>query len=249
MNAVVLIPSYKSDVSSDELASLRQCRRVLASHDCKVFHPEGWPLPDAFAGLQSEPFPACYFRSISDYNRLMLSLEFYDRFQAYDYILIHQLDAYVFRDELTDWCARGFDYVGAPWGHATFPGKAKSRRSLPWYARPLWLARLLYWRDFRVGNGGLSLRCTRTFRRILQKHSDVADRWLRNEDEFWSLVAPVYDRHFRIPCERQAMRFSLELEPRQYVNRMGGRLPFGCHAWRKRDPSFWTPYLPTLEAE
>lgn len=45
----------------------------------------------------------------------MLSAEFYERFLAWDYILLCQTDAFVFRDELADWCARGYDYIGAPW--------------------------------------------------------------------------------------------------------------------------------------
>jgi len=44
----------------------------------------------------------------------MMSPAFYDAFKAFDYILIYQLDAFVFRDELEYFCSLGYDYIGAP---------------------------------------------------------------------------------------------------------------------------------------
>lgn len=44
----------------------------------------------------------------------MLSAEFYDRFAAYEYVLIYQLDAFVFADRLAEFCQMGYDYIGAP---------------------------------------------------------------------------------------------------------------------------------------
>ena len=60
-------------------------------------------------------FDPGFFRSTDTYSRLLLSAGFYQAFASYEFILIHQLDVFVFRDELADWCARGYDYVGAPW--------------------------------------------------------------------------------------------------------------------------------------
>jgi hypothetical protein len=44
----------------------------------------------------------------------MLSIDFYKRFRDYKFILIYQLDAYVFRDELEYWCEQDYDFIGAP---------------------------------------------------------------------------------------------------------------------------------------
>ena len=41
-----------------------------------------------------------WFHRVSTYNKLMLSLDFYVRFSAYGYLLVYQLDAWVFSDEL-----------------------------------------------------------------------------------------------------------------------------------------------------
>ncbi len=70
-------------------------------------------------------FPSLPVRSVSDewlgrkngiagYNRMMLSAEFYETYRAYEYILICHADAWVFRNDLSAWCRRGFDCVAAP---------------------------------------------------------------------------------------------------------------------------------------
>lgn len=243
MNPVVLIPAHRETLTSDEEASLRQCRRVLGHYDCRVLVPEGLALPEAFAGLKPVPFPSTRFSSIQNYSRLLLSAEFYDRFQEHDFMLICHLDAWVFRDELATWCAREFDYIGAPWGDAAFLHEPPWRKQIPAAARFPRLARLLYGQDFRVGNGGFSLRRISGFQRVLRHHAAEAGRWSTNEDMFWSIWGARLDARFRIAPETQAMRFALELEPRRYVRRMHGRLPFGCHAWKKYDPDFWASHI------
>lgn len=247
MSAVVLIPCFKPDLSPVEALSLRQCRAVLGRRDLRVVMPEGLALPPEFAGLEPEVFPPGYFKSTGTYSRLTLSLEFHDRFSGFEHMLIHQLDAYVFRDELDFWCTQTFDYVGAPWGGGSFPKKRMASR-LPWVWRFPWLARITHGRDFRVGNGGFSLRRLPACRRVLLEHPQAVASWKFNSDLFWSFEAPALDRAFRIAPEKQAMRFSLETQPRAYLERMHGELPFGCHAWRRYDPACWRPFIPEPEA-
>ena len=49
-----------------------------------------------------ETFDPGYFKSIQGYNRLLLSTGFYERFLASAYLLICQLDVFVFRDDLAE---------------------------------------------------------------------------------------------------------------------------------------------------
>ena len=46
---------------------------------------------------------------------LMLSPFFYESFLDFKYVLIHQLDVFIFKDELNYWCNQNYDYIGAPW--------------------------------------------------------------------------------------------------------------------------------------
>ena len=241
--ALVLIPCHKSELTPGEERSARQTLRVLGRHECRVLCPAGLVLPEILAGLPAERLPAEYFQSVRDYNRMLLSLDFYDRFRGREYMLICQLDAYVFRDELDDWCGRGYDYIGAPWGDAPFLREPKLQRILPRILRHPALARHWHLCDFRVGNGGFSLRRVQAFRRVLRDHPVTAARWQKNEDLFWSFWAPVLAPEFRIAPEQEAMRFSVELSPAEYLRRMDGRLPFGCHAWEKHAPEFWAARL------
>jgi hypothetical protein len=48
------------------------------------------------------------------YNQLMLTLDFYAHYESYSHMLIAQLDAYTFDNQLVEWCQMPFSYIGAP---------------------------------------------------------------------------------------------------------------------------------------
>ena len=113
----MVVPAYRH-LSDDEKISMRQCVDVLGGHDIIVIHPERLDLTEDLQSWQSVVVKALcneWFDGVKGYNSMLLSTEFYDLFSAYDYILIYQLDAYVFRNELDEWVAKGYDYIGAPW--------------------------------------------------------------------------------------------------------------------------------------
>ena len=136
----------------------------------------------------------------------------------------------MFRDELAEWCRRGYDYVGAPW------------IDLEWVAeaRPRWSPQT---RDVVVGNGGFALRRVATAATILTDHREVADEWGGNEDMFWSFLAGAC-RPFSIPGLEEATAFSFESRPERAFEINRSRLPFGCHTWRRGGTfEFWLPVL------
>ena len=120
-SVVVIVPVYKTCLSADEKVSFLQTLRMLGNHPICIVCPETLNFAineievcEDFISVFVERFPNVFFEGISGYNRLLLSEEFYARFAEYDYMLICQLDAYVFRDELLEWCSKGYDYIGAP---------------------------------------------------------------------------------------------------------------------------------------
>ena len=118
MKAIVVIPIWRQVLSDNEVLSLRRCFSVLAKHDIALISPQRLPidqLPIPSANVIVVRFDDNFFESINGYNRLMLSERLYRRFSRYDYLLLYQLDAFVFEDQLEDWCARDYDYIGAPW--------------------------------------------------------------------------------------------------------------------------------------
>jgi hypothetical protein len=232
--AVVVMPVYKDELTPNETLSFQQGLRVLGSHPMALICPEGLRL-DAYEpekhGLRVHRFAAHYFESTRTYNKLMLSPRFYASFLRFRYMLIYQLDAFVFSDQLLEWCRLGYDYVGAPWIDSDW---------LP--VMPMW--RPPWSRDNLVGNGGFSLRRIRSSLAAVTLFRPWARRWPMNEDGFFAFFAASYYPRYRIPSTEVALRFSFEDHPARCYQRAGRRLPFGCHAWEKTDPVFWSDFIP-----
>ncbi len=240
---VVALIVHHAPLTPADRVGVLQCLSILKSHPVVAVAPEGLPLPRFLRHLRTERFPDGFFRSVRDYNRLMLSPEFYARFEAYDQLLIHQLDTFVFRDELLAWCARGSDYVGAPWQGVRFPDSSEwielLHAFMPAGSAEQWRGRM------RVGNGGFSLRRVKPLRHILESRPQWLRIWGdRHEDAFWGIAArlALSEAECRIPSEEEALGFAFETQPAECY-RCLGRLPFGCHAWDRMSPAFWRPWI------
>jgi hypothetical protein len=166
MKKIIIIPVYKATPDKFESKSFSQCLNILFRHPiCIVTHRE---LDTTFyidllkkkqVTYSIEFFDKSSFENIAAYNRLMKSIRFYERFRRFDYMLIYQLDAYVFNDELDYWCKKDFYYIGAPW--------------FDFYGSQIGEAIV------GVGNGGFSLRKIKTFISILEnfKYLNVLDKY------------------------------------------------------------------------
>ena len=217
--AAVLIPVYKNELNRSEQISLQQCKKILTGHPVILVAPQTMQIENReLSGLSVERFPEYFFDGISGYNRLMLSKEFYQRFERYEYILIYQLDAFVFSDRLQYFCGLGYDYIGAPW--------LQGYRYIVGFER----------RYLHVGNGGFSLRKVSALLGIL--NNETVKGIEEPEDVFWASrkglkIAPV----------ETAVSFSFEGQVRKSFELNHGRLPFGCHAWFNYDFDFLRPYM------
>ena len=252
----VVIPIYQNNLSDLEFIALRQCQKVLNSYPIIIVKPNDLTLSREINETiiaTTENFDNSFFKGIVGYNRLMLNEGFYSRFLAYDYILIYQLDAFVFRDELTEWVKKGFDYVGAPWIRAKdFSNLFKYLKSKPQY----FIYRLFnihvnghpHRRQFynRVGNGGLSLRNVKKFHDLCIAKKAKIDQYVGhtehefNEDAFWSIEVNRFKKILKILGYKTGLKFSIELEPKCAMEINKQQLPFGCHDWDNyRD--FWRP--------
>lgn len=262
-SVVIVIPVYKERLTADEQYSVHAMQRNLSRYDVALVTPDtlrAIPIP-----THQEKFPSGYFESSATYNQLLLSRAFYERFARFEYMLIYQLDALVFSDQLAFWCSQGYDFIGAP------VNVQKNNRESPAF----------------VGNGGFSLRKIATFLTTLTQHApakmqpqtfwkllthppaDVASlggmtrvlkalsiarqmrsgiegfvqQYSMNEDLFWSLRAPAFLPDYSLPSLDVAARFAVEANPRMWLARAGIELPFGCHAWAKWDRDFWEDHL------
>ncbi len=270
MLANVVIPVYTPTLSPNEALSLDQCLRVLKKFPITlVTHSEVdiAVYQEAFlkAGttFRVTYFDSKYFISVFAYSQLLLSKEFYSRFKEYRYMLIYQLDGFVFKDELEEWCQKDFDYIGAPW---------LMNYGVNYDGDTLW----------KVGNGGVSLRKVSTFLETLdkpfpyksslffikslrKKHvmpmmfrtlkmllvlmfsrktvADILEKYTDervNEDCFWAEAFQETTLALKIPDVLTAARFCVEKKPSHVYELIGNQLPFCCHAFEKYEyESFW----------
>lgn len=255
---VVVIPIYKSNFTAYEQIAFVQCLKVLGKYSIQIVKPQSLDLQfltEVRPQLQFESFDDSYFESVQTYNRLMLSTEFYERFASYEYILIYQLDAFVFRDELLEWCQKGYDYIGAPW---------RLERDFSSVTDKLIFSlkkQLAIWFDLRdknrnnqpldvilkmtVGNGGFSLRKVQKMLDIVRSQRPTIERYLAgkgsfyNEDVFFCIEMNRYIQRVRVPHWREALRFAVEDKPSKSFELNGRQLPFGCHAWDIHELEFW----------
>jgi len=238
----VIIPIYKTSLSFHETIGLKRCFEVLSGYRIYFAAPIGLSLGElgiSNVSFNVESFSNDYFKSIDGYNRLMLSTEFYERFLDYRYILIHQLDAFVFSDQLSYWCSLNYDYIGAPWIEGDW--RDKFDRSTIGKLRKMWGKG-----DEYVGNGGFSLRKVKKTLSVLKFLHILAERWENYEDIFWGLAVPAFNPFFKVPDMNIALKFSFETNPRECFMKNDFKLPFGCHAWGKYDIEFWRPFFADL---
>ncbi|MDR2684092.1 MAG: hypothetical protein LBB53_01765 [Prevotellaceae bacterium] len=278
MNIRILIPVYKKTLLPEEAHSLKQCFTILNDYLINIVTYKELNI-DAYlsiagemdVSIEFEYFDKSYFKNVESYSRMLESREFYLRFKGDDYILIYQIDAFVFKDELIDWCAKGFDYIGAPW-FAQY-GLHENGNAL-----------------YKVGNGGVSLRkvnaflerfdkkmplsifpfyvkqirkrklcrmCIKTLKLgilLLFTHKTVeyciehlTDE-LIPEDCFWTDGLSYTKLAFKVPDVVTAAQFCFEKSPSYLYRLTGEKLPFACHAYTKYEyETFWKKHISNVE--
>lgn len=267
----VVIPIYKSSISRLEQISLLQAINILKPYPIVLIYPTGLNLTEITRFFDThnttyylQAYHPSYFANITGYNRLLTSRQFYSSFADTKYILIYQLDVFVFSDQLEYWCDQNYDFIGAPWLEGFISNDPRARY-------------------IGVGNGGFSLRKVSSHQKVVnsfQRIKSTKDYWLYyrlmnwkgqlvhfpeqlfgylfmnnfhylfndfyrtdNEDKFWGRYAARHFDWFSIPDVDTARKFSMEAQPRRMFEDNNRDLPFGCHAWWRYDLAFWKPYV------
>ena len=237
---VVVIPVYKNCLTAYEEISLQQCLKVLNKYDIIFVAPKALNMSayKTTNNVEIKKFPDECFKDIYSYNRLMLNSKFYERFQMYKYILIYQLDAFVFSDKLLEFCDMNYDYIGAPWINGmpyykyNFRGAYRLNKIFRFFNKP----QVCY-----VGNGGFSLRNVKSTINLLRENKQQLASWSGSEDIFFSLCG--LNKKFKVASTSVALEFSFELSPKDCFELNGYKLPFGCHAWEKYNIEFFRPFF------
>lgn len=257
----IIIPIYKIELNDFEMQSVKQCINLLSDYSIHFVCPEGLIIDfykTRFQEIENFTFfDKYYFKDLKGYNRLMLNVDFYKTFKKYKYMLIHQTDCFVFRDELLNWSERGYDYIGGIW-FEDFVGN-------PYHGAKIWYA----------GNGGFSLRKINsiinlltskkpikklkelflekkklyTYRKITffkelfllpfnllgykNNYKYLAENYNFNEDFFY-IESGLKNESLKVPNAEDVLQFSWDRFPNFLYDKIGS-FPFGCHAWFRDD--------------
>lgn len=219
---VIVIPIYREKITPLEQVSLTQVINILGEYDICFIIPQSLKWESEYK-IRIEKFADNFFTSRKAYNRLLLSVEFYKRFENYEYILIYQLDAFVFSNQLKYFCNLKYDYIGAPWicGMQYYLNK----KNCIWH----------------VGNGGFSLRRVSSCIKLICTNYELVDVCSKlNEDLFFAMGNSI---SFKVAPIEVALTFAFERQVEKCYLMNKQKLPFGCHAWERYDFKFWKPFI------
>jgi hypothetical protein len=230
----IVLPIYQPSLDDVEvLATVDRAIALLKHGDWHLFAPMS--LETSFYekryGKAIVRFPDACLDSVRNYNRLLLTDEFYATFAQYEYMLVIQDDVYVLRDDLAYWQTRRFDYIGAPWPMGLEYVLSMSHKpGIHGHTVTAY-----------VGNGGFSLRRIAACRQLLAEFAEEA-AWFRKhqqpEDMFFSFFGQ-FSQQFTLPSLRVAAAFAWEARlPRMHAL-CEGQLPMAIHAYDRFDPEFF----------
>jgi len=266
--ACVVIPVYREEISATEQIALDQCFRVLANYDIFFVIPErlktfiGANEYVQSGAAQYRTFNNNFFQDIPSYNRLLKYPGFYKSFLDYEFLLIYQLDAFVFKDELMEWCARGYSNIGAP----LFEGHEKASLNSPLvgqgnggfclrkvkhcYDAVTHVRKLPFKKTYTDANRSIFRNIYRYIKhQVIYIYSYYPFQPMINEDLFWAVEIPAVFPWFKVPEPEEAIGFSFEVNPGILYEHNHQKLPFGCHAWERYDLNFWRTHLKSFGYE
>lgn len=238
---VIIVISHKPVLNKFELRSLRQLYKILGLYPIRFVCPEKLDISnyrDINRDIVFDFIDPEWLRTYENFNKLKISPFLYQRYIQYEFILFYEPDAYVFSNNLEYWCKQGYDYIGAPLPVELIK-TMKDRFNV------FLTLKDLVFPDF-IGNGGFSLRKTKTHINLLTVENKLAnelmDNGISNEDLIINIL--LYNRRFKLPKIEVAALFALELLPERFIGNSNG-LPMGCHAWYKSKElySFWEKWI------
>ena len=112
----VVIPILNPQINPTEEKLLHHCLETLQNYPLIFITYQGADLSiikEHNEEIDVIYFPEKYFRSRNELARLFLLEEFYERFNWCEFLLIHELNSWVIKDELHYWCKQGYDYLKA----------------------------------------------------------------------------------------------------------------------------------------
>lgn len=110
----VVVPLFNASLTQSEELSLSRCIELL-DHFPLIFitgdGSNGNDLKEKYPQTDIYRFDPVFFETKSNFCKLLLSDDFYERFDWSEFLLVHNLNSLILRNELRYWCKQGYDYI------------------------------------------------------------------------------------------------------------------------------------------
>ena len=241
----IVVPAYKEHLDTMSTIALQSLadRTNLYEHTYLVV-PEGLNVDEyqkIFKNIKILEFNKAYFINIYTYTQLCLSYDVYATFAKYDYMLLYQLDCYLFRDEIQQFVNMGYDYIGAPI-FSIKAGWKTCKKNQP-----------------AIGNGGLSLRKINKFMELTNPDGKFRRTYMLSQKIISSvIVEDIYfcdtlPRLYNVKLYRPSIDIVLQFSWDQSVEYIDAllhnanlfKIPMGAHAINK-SVDYWKQYIPEI---
>ena len=128
-NCIIIIPLYKDYLYDYEEMSLKQCINVLSkNYNILFINNESLDIYQLFnkyninidnvknnIGSINYIYNDYFFKSVDNFNNILCNMDLYNMLleNNYTYMLLYELDAFVFYDKLQYWIDKEYDYIGS----------------------------------------------------------------------------------------------------------------------------------------
>lgn len=124
----IIVPLWKYDLYDYELLSLKRILNIYNNSNYNIKYDMWFLIPDEFdintllnkynlsvINYRWAQYEQYFFNSSITYNKLLYQENFYKMFEKnYKYMLIYQLDSYIFNEQLLDYfIEKDYDYIGS----------------------------------------------------------------------------------------------------------------------------------------
>ena len=263
----VIVPMHSRELNELETYSFHRIAEKYTTRDIFVVFPKHLEeytnnLMSSHPNMKGIVFDDKYFGSVIAHMRFNLSLDFYETFTDYKYLLVCHVDVMVIKDDLDRWLDKGYDFIGAP----VFEGytEDKTQKMKPKGANggfslrniescikiissnslffsklsSLWnMEKIWYWKLFRIWRDGLI------------HNYNVFNRWPRlNEDMYWSIVVPEKYDWYKVCPPLESLDFAFEAHPKLSFELNENKAPMAVHAWWRYDKEFVLEMVKKVES-
>ena len=216
---IVLVPVYKRVPTKVERASFLRLVSVLGkNYEIALLHGKSLNVSEyRIDGVQLSEVVCndAFFSSRAYYSDMMEFSEFYSLFSGYKYILLYQLDAWIFEDRVKYFTKLDYDFIGSVHGYSGGKGNC-------------------------VGNGGFSLRKVSSFIKICKEEENTPIPSNYPEDLAFSVT---FSKKLKIAPLNIGLQFGFQNAPDKLYVKNENKLPMGCHAFEKCNFNWWKEFI------